>query len=980
MDLESSIQREGLPREVLVWLRTLQLPRVVRHPKRDFSNGFLVAAICSRYWSSVSMHSYEDRMSAAQKRSNWELLQKQFALNNCPLSERMINGMIACREEYANSFLRQLYEHLTGRMIVEAAPLTAAEVSQPRTFLPQSVPPAPSRKISVDFVTPSADTPKRTASRVRELRSSNLMVLARSESNSSVPVAKNYVIHAIAGEQMSPDKNADDTEEEKEEKGGSDSDGEKKKQRGEQKVEFFVSLRPAEVQQTVVRAAHQGSGQNAARDEKKRQQRQQQKQQQSDEMQSGTCDATALDTIESIVRKQAAGQGWICVRDEPTAFTNYFLFEENNLGALLHCRLWSTLLGSVSDLTDRILRHGGFMADIAALFLQRPLPEETINQQRHQLQVDNGFTTPKLWKKMASPRGTSGSKRFVFLASLLSSISDVDKFLAVSMYYDDILPHSAEAMRTLDRVTADEYASLLCAALPSDRKTAARLLPDMLLATDNSITVSNTFEAKRSYYLFLRAVLLRLSRNERCGSLRNKRYSCSAATTTTTTTTTTAHDPLLLAAFEIIGHNCVSALTHESSTVRLVGVYLAEALAFAGCSTVSLFMDILPFLSACMKLASPLFKCVCAAWMRTAMKRLCNPFGDEKRETEVREVYDEEVSAYAGPYLSTIMQHLYDVLVTPGRLKVRAYIAEQLALCLHDIPDVENMRRLFNPEKLAVAIFSVFQTTPPELVASFIKPPSPADGRVSAGGEYNGQMSSGGVSCPLLGPLLVDGSLLDCYPLALAEAILTVFPLEAGGPKLTPTRETAAPLPMGNRGTNSPDGMAMTSRQIMTKANLMLRERMVPVDVAQRVTWMYKLIVASRSGCGFPKRPASLSETAATKRWNAVMRQMYRDIAVLSAAAEMLCTQKGALTDNAANAIAQMAGMAQQIVLRWHTELKNDGASPPRPLVSSSVTSSERMLLAMEWYHNSFGAMTPKEQQKQQQQQQNRIPAAPSRN
>ncbi|EKF26479.1 hypothetical protein MOQ_009822 [Trypanosoma cruzi marinkellei] len=393
-------------------------------------------------------------------------------------------------------------------------------------------------------------------------------------------------------------------------------------------------------------------------------------------------------------------------------------------------------------------------------------------------------------------------------------------------------------------------------------------------------------------------------------------------------------------------------------------------------------MDVLPFMSTCMKVASPLFKCVCAAWMRIAMKRLCSPFGEEKSETEVRDLYDEELSAYARPHLSAIMHHLHDVLLKPGRLKVRIYIAEQLALCLHDIPDAEKMRRLFDPEKLAVAIFSVFQSAPPELVANFIKPPLSAEGRASSGGEYTGQMSSGSVSCPLLGPLSVDGSLRDCYPLALSEAILTAFPLEVGGSRSTPTRETASPSSMASRGNNSPDGMVVTPRQIMTKANSMIRERMVPVDVAQRVTWMYKIVVASRGSCGFPKRPASLSETAAKKRWNAVMRQMYRDIAVLSAAAELLCTQKGALTDDATNAIARMAGMAQQIVLRWYTELKNDATSPSRSIVTSSSISSERLPLAMEWYHNSFGAITPKEQQKQQQQQQqqNRVSAALSRN
>jgi hypothetical protein len=106
-----------LPREIVRWLQTLDLPTTVRLPKRDLSNGYLFAEMCARYWNGVELHSFENKLSKPNKEANWKVLRRYFAKNQFHVDDLLIQGVINCEESAAEQFLFQLYTALTKREI-----------------------------------------------------------------------------------------------------------------------------------------------------------------------------------------------------------------------------------------------------------------------------------------------------------------------------------------------------------------------------------------------------------------------------------------------------------------------------------------------------------------------------------------------------------------------------------------------------------------------------------------------------------------------------------------------------------------------------------------------------------------------------------------------------------------------------------------------------------------------------------------------
>jgi hypothetical protein len=133
---------QTLPREVLRWIQSLDLAYSVKNVKRliiipclsshshffplslschrDFSNGFLVAEIFSRYYAKdIQMHSFDNGTALTAKRDNWNQLQKFFrkiGINEL-ISDDEVGRIIRCEDGVAIQVITKIYESLTQRKV-----------------------------------------------------------------------------------------------------------------------------------------------------------------------------------------------------------------------------------------------------------------------------------------------------------------------------------------------------------------------------------------------------------------------------------------------------------------------------------------------------------------------------------------------------------------------------------------------------------------------------------------------------------------------------------------------------------------------------------------------------------------------------------------------------------------------------------------------------------------------------------------------
>jgi len=147
----------SLSREVLKWLQSLDLAYSVKQVKRDFSNGFLVAEIFSRYYGKeFSMHSYDNGYAMKVRKDNWKQLLKIFRKIGLTtiITENEISDIVYCRDGAAVTFINRIYEVLTQRKVQNV-------IKRP---LPDSVPP---------FARPTASTVANSASKSPEICETN---------------------------------------------------------------------------------------------------------------------------------------------------------------------------------------------------------------------------------------------------------------------------------------------------------------------------------------------------------------------------------------------------------------------------------------------------------------------------------------------------------------------------------------------------------------------------------------------------------------------------------------------------------------------------------------------------------------------------------------------------------------------------------------------------------------------------------------
>lgn len=115
-----NILASALPREVHIWLQSLNLTYKISNPKRDLANGWVFAEILSRFYpEEIEMYQYDNGFKLEKKRNNWEHLQKFFKRKQMPVTIADWEPVMHCAPNASYELLKKFYALLTGREILD---------------------------------------------------------------------------------------------------------------------------------------------------------------------------------------------------------------------------------------------------------------------------------------------------------------------------------------------------------------------------------------------------------------------------------------------------------------------------------------------------------------------------------------------------------------------------------------------------------------------------------------------------------------------------------------------------------------------------------------------------------------------------------------------------------------------------------------------------------------------------------------------
>ncbi len=109
-------QTFNLPRDLTLWIQSLNLTYKITNPKRDLSNGWVFAEIMSRYYpNEIQMYQFDNGFKLEKKQNNWEHLAKFFKKKDIPIPFTEYDAVIHCAPNAAYQLLKKFYNILTGK-------------------------------------------------------------------------------------------------------------------------------------------------------------------------------------------------------------------------------------------------------------------------------------------------------------------------------------------------------------------------------------------------------------------------------------------------------------------------------------------------------------------------------------------------------------------------------------------------------------------------------------------------------------------------------------------------------------------------------------------------------------------------------------------------------------------------------------------------------------------------------------------------